>query len=243
MSKIFDALEHAGPEKNRPSVQPALTPSAIATPAVERAVPVTGSRLDMEDEMACLYQRVDILLPDTSRLLQFLGSQEGEGTSTIAREFGRVAASRFNQRVLLLEMQPRAWSGRSGIRGAAGPQNAVRPLRVGQTSLYLASLPTEMAVASRPLDYPPANIGLWTELRESFDVIVIDALPAAASPESLTIAGQVDGVILVLEAERTSTRLAEQTKDRLERSGARMLGMVFNKRQQHVPGFLDQRLA
>jgi Mrp family chromosome partitioning ATPase len=76
-----------------------------------------------------------------------------------------------------------------------------------------------------------------------FDLIVIDALPVASSPESLTIAGQVDGVVLILEAEHTSIRLAVQTRDSIERSGGRLLGMVFNKRRQHVPGFIDQRLG
>jgi Mrp family chromosome partitioning ATPase len=243
MSKIFDALEHAQAERVGPAVQAAQMPASVAPTAVRRAVPVTAIPLDMEEEMTCLYQQIGVLLPGASRLVQFIGSKQGEGTSTIVGAFARVAARHFGQRVLLLEMEPRASSGRSGGSGADATPGAVVPSRVGQTSLYVASLPREIVAASRWLDHTPATMGLWKQLRESFDLIVVDAQPVVLSPESLTIAGQVDGVVLVLEAENTSTRLAALTKDRVERSGGRMLGMVFNKRRQHVPDFLEQRLA
>ena len=42
--------------------------------------------------MLHLYHTIESLLPDRKkRVIQFIGSAEGEGTSTIAREFARVA--------------------------------------------------------------------------------------------------------------------------------------------------------
>src|SRR4030065_662368 len=60
--------------------------------------------LDMEEEMVGLYQTITSLLPDSpKKIVQFIGSREGEGTSTVVREFARVSAIKFGKSVLLLD--------------------------------------------------------------------------------------------------------------------------------------------
>jgi Mrp family chromosome partitioning ATPase len=48
----------------------------------------------------------------------------------------------------------------------------------------------------------------------------------------------VDGVVLVVEAEKTRWQVAEQAKRILEESGARLLGAVLSRRQFHIPNAL-----
>jgi Mrp family chromosome partitioning ATPase len=45
----------------------------------------------------------------------------------------------------------------------------------------------------------------------------------------------MDGVVLVVEAEKTRWEVAEQAKRTLEDSGARVLGAVLSRRQFHIP--------
>jgi hypothetical protein len=49
----------------------------------------------------------------------------------------------------------------------------------------------------------PSNQFLWTLLKDRFDLIVIDASPAAQSPGSPALFPNADGVVLVLESELT----------------------------------------
>lgn len=58
----------------------------------------------------------------------------------------------------------------------------------------------------------------------------------------IALAGKVDGVVLVVESERTRREVALQYKDRLEKSGAHILGVVLNKRRFHIPEWVYNRL-
>lgn len=51
-----------------------------------------------------VYQNLAAVISDsTQKVVQFIGSREGEGTSTVVREFARVSASTFGKLVLLLD--------------------------------------------------------------------------------------------------------------------------------------------
>ena len=62
------------------------------------------------------------------------------------------------------------------------------------------------------------------------------------APSGLAVSSQVDGVILVVEAERTRWPVAASVKESIERGGGRLLGVVFNKRRHYIPAFIYRRL-
>jgi Mrp family chromosome partitioning ATPase len=193
------------------------------------------SRVSMGEEMVALRQRIDALFPDQpSRAIEFIGSREGEGTSTVVGEFARVSAAQFGQRVLLLEMDPHG--GGEGGPGL-GPNDAV----AGGGRLDIARLPQEFLAASPAAD-SPGPAATWQGLRAAYDLILVDAPPATTSSQGLTVSRQVDGVVLVLAAEDTRWPVAERVKESIERSGGRVLGIVLNKRQYHIPPCIYRRL-
>ncbi len=49
------------------------------------------------------------------------------------------------------------------------------------------------------------------------------------------MASKVDGVILVVEAEKTKWRTARHVREQIERVGGNILGIVFNKRRYYIP--------
>jgi Mrp family chromosome partitioning ATPase len=48
----------------------------------------------------------------------------------------------------------------------------------------------------------------------------------------------LDGIVLVVEAERTRTPLVRATQKTIKGHGGTVLGVVLNKRRSHVPKFL-----
>jgi hypothetical protein len=76
-------------------------------------------------------------------------------------------------------------------------------------------------------------------LRSEFDYTIIDCPSMGQSGDLLSIAPFVDGVILVVEANRTrrdQPRLAEQ---RIQAAGGKLLGYILNKRIYEIPRWLD----
>ena len=66
-------------------------------------------------------------------------------------------------------------------------------------------------------------------LEQRFDYVLIDMPPVMPVTDTLVLAGKVDGVIVVVEAERISPVSAKEMKDRLVKNGANILGVILNK--------------
>jgi protein-tyrosine kinase len=211
----------------------ALTATSDAARRTTTAAPATTAPLadhaNDDEAMLRLHYQIAALLPgDECRSVQFIGSRPGEGTSTIAREFALISATRFGQRVLLLELDLR----RPGL-----PGTDQAPVRVDHTTLYAAPLPREFTTATHAIDVAGAHAA-WQRLRTQWDLVVLDSPPAALSPESLAMVGRVDGVVLIVEAETTRWPVAARAKESIVRSGGRVLGVVLNKRRHYIPAFI-----
>lgn len=167
----------------------------------------------MEAEMMELFNTVSGRLPQTpGKVLQFMSTQEGEGTTTLCRAFASVVTVRLKKSVLFIESP------------------AVRP----------SSDPADASLASAL--YSPRMHELLQHLRHHYDFVIIDAAAATASSNGFALARHVDGVILVVEAEYTRWPVVQNFKDRLVSSDANILGVVLNKRRYYIPSFLYKRL-
>jgi protein-tyrosine kinase len=224
VSKTIDEPTPVGRlDTTRPGSAPPTTFRADAT--TEKPWPPVGD----EEEIERLHYQLDALLPrHLPRAIQFIGSRPGEGTSTIAREFALVSATRFGQRVLLLEFDQ---------HGDGAERAGQTPARVGDTTLYVSPLSSEFTAATHSSDVRSAEAA-WEGLRQAWDLIVLDSPPATLSPESLAMVSRVDGVVLVLEAETTRWPVAARTKESIVRSGGHVLGVVLNKRRHYIPAFI-----
>lgn len=79
-------------------------------------------------------------------------------------------------------------------------------------------------------------------VRKNFDHVIFDCPPVTSFAETRVIAGKVDGVVLVINAERTKQNVALRVKKELQEVGAKLLGVVLNKREYPIPEWLYQRL-
>lgn len=67
------------------------------------------------------------------------------------------------------------------------------------------------------------------ELEKSFDIIIIDSPSIGKYVDAALLAGQADGVLLVLKVNHVDSRRAKTAKDRLEQLGGKIFGVVLNK--------------
>ncbi|MDX1378526.1 MAG: polysaccharide biosynthesis tyrosine autokinase, partial [Anaerolineales bacterium] len=70
------------------------------------------------------------------------------------------------------------------------------------------------------------------DIREKHELVIIDAPPLIIA-DAYNLASRVDGVILVMVPGETSEEQAKTIKEQLDRSGAQLLGIVFNKISEH----------
>jgi len=248
MGKIYEALEKAQRERERKGEK--KPPLFVVLAPGER--PSGGFEVPAEDEMVTLSRNIDAL-PEMSpkKVIQFIGSQAGEGTSTVVRDFAMVSAARFGKSVLLLDADPRNPSQhlffhlqpQSGwgeiLRNKRTFRKAI--CRIGKTSLHVYPTPPGPASLPEAL-FSPGIKEFWDAAKEKFDLVLIDSAPASASPDGISLSRYVDGVVLVVEAEKTRKPVAEDLKNRILRNGGNLLGMVFNNRRFHIPESVYKRL-
>ena len=79
-------------------------------------------------------------------------------------------------------------------------------------------------------------------LRQRHDLIVIDSPPANKSLDGVAISHHADGVVLVVEAEKTRSSAVRKLQERITKSGGHILGMVLNKRHYYIPAFIYKYL-
>ena len=204
------------------------------------------------DKEIRLYQNLAVLIPDSSRkIIQFIGSREGEGTSTVIREFARVSASKFGKLVLLLDadqhhptqhlffnIQPEC--GWQEVLENNGPIDKAL-YQSGETRLFV-SPSSQNFISNLHMLNSLLIDDFWKKLRERFDLILIDSPPATISADGLALSSKVDGIVLVVEAEKTRWPVAESVKDRINRSGGNILGIVLNKRRYYIPEWIYKKL-
>ena len=81
-----------------------------------------------------------------------------------------------------------------------------------------------------------------TRLKNKFRFILIDSDPVYSNSNTVEICSLVDGVVLVLEAEKTRWQVAGAARKRLEQSGGTVVGCVCNNRRYYTPGWIYNKL-
>lgn len=185
-----------------------------------------------------LLTRVDAQFPPgRGRLIGFIASGPGEGTTSVAHAYAHAAATQHRRRVLLL-------SADGDADGDAGSLAGV----LQSLATYPASDPASRALDGEPdADAAWAMAGdasiwellprteLWYALRERYDEVVIDLPAPSGSRVGLAVAPYCDGVAVVVEAEKTRAPVAESLVASLRSVRARVLGAVMNRRRFHLP--------
>jgi hypothetical protein len=171
--------------------------------------------------MLRLWQAVEARLSDRPyKVVVVAPCVDAEADPEVAMRFARLAGHALGRNVVLLgRAHDRIqWDGR----------------------LVLGPLPGHGG-DPRELERPVLH-RTWGRLGERADLVVIDSPSVLDSPVGLALAPTADGVILLVEAERTRAKAAAAARDALAAAGATILGIVLNRRRHYVPKALYEFL-
>ncbi|GJL56962.1 MAG: exopolysaccharide biosynthesis protein [Nitrospirales bacterium] len=247
MSKIYDALQIAHSARTGSAPKNDEEPAASILPTFSGPGCLLP-KIYYDSEFSVLAQNIlSLLAIPEKNVIQFIGSREGEGTSTLTREFAMAMARQSTKPVLLVEAdnyKPCQYQA-FGIEAKPSLDHLLQEglsldrvvTEVEKSNLFLATLSSELQSSLSGRNFF-GSIDLWKPVREQFSLILLDSTPANFSAESLAISGTVDGVVLVVEAEKTRSVIARSVKEQILMYNGNLLGIVFTKRKFHIPKFL-----
>jgi protein-tyrosine kinase len=243
MSRIYEALRKHEQQQtaHQPRPQPRLLAGIGAIPPEPMRGPLAGER-----EMRALHHSLDSALGpvEGAPIIMFASAHPGEGKSTVAGGFAGMLARHLGRSVAVLDGDRRRVLSRR-----FAPVEPLAPTEVAQgVDAMLREAKRAAArggVAVVNLAAPLAGggevhaaelfAGLRQGLRKAFDYVVVDMPSLAELPWGAALARHADGVVLVVEAERTRWPVALRAREELEGAGGKVLGVFLNRRRYYVP--------
>lgn len=224
------------------------SPEEVERKLGRRALGVTPLENDLElgvigpiidEAYVSIRYSIEFALPKLRHnVLQFTSSQAGEGKTTtaviVARKFAHA-----DQKVLLVDVDLRKPSIAARFNVKRKKQGVVEVI-LGKCSLEEALLDSGVAnldvlpVGDIPTD-PPNVISsqyfrsFLESVRERYDIIILDSPPVIGLADSPLLSRYVDGVVFIVEANRTHHGQTKGAIRRLEDAGSKFLGVVLTK--------------
>ncbi len=208
MSSVYQALERAR--------------RGGATPPAGSAAAARGADRRFSREMQALSSRLQPLFDERpSVALAITACGRGEGTTTLATEFAAHLAE-DGRRVLFC-----------GVHG----RSSADQIEQAAPNLALLDITQLRRENTNVLDKATFRDRI-EQLRGQYDVVIIDCPPILIDGSWSALLRTVDGIILVVEAERTRSAVLRSTTKMIGEVGGHILGIVFNRRRQYIPRFL-----
>lgn len=164
-------------------------------------------------------------------------ARPGEGKSSTAANVA-VAAAQAGSQVALVSADLRRpmQEAMFGVRAERGLSDYLNDPKITNIMLPVPDVPGLVLVPAGPL---PANPGellasamfrdLVGELEDQFDLVIIDMPPVLSTADAGSAAPLVDGVVVVVDSQRTDTDELLRVRTSLERAGGQIVGAVLNK--------------
>lgn len=180
-------------------------------------------------------------------VVAFTSTLPGEGVSYVTQSFGSELAQRIARKTIIADL---------------GTLQTIDIFHHNQVSrhCYKTDVPYLYTLQDGKDEFPdfieeshalvPRTAGSELEqglsnlqtLRFIFDFILVDCTSLQASGDAAYFASAVDGVILVVEADKTRKEQVRNALATMEMAEANILGCVLNKRRYPVPNWLYRRM-
>ncbi|MDP6717522.1 MAG: CpsD/CapB family tyrosine-protein kinase, partial [Pirellulaceae bacterium] len=186
----------------------------------------------------------------TSQAIGLTSCAHAEGVSTVAANLAVAAAGESARPVLLIDTDFAQSPTQSMFGLAPGPGfvdalsgETKLPECIRWTSIPNLHLmgPGAQAVTLGAAGGPATFHSLIEILKLEYSWVLFD-LPIVSECHFPTLISNLDGLLLVVEAERLRRQVVMRAKEQLENNDAKVLGVVFNKRQHHVPNWIYNRV-
>lgn len=212
------------------------------------------------EDYRALHNKIQVMRPHLPKTILVTSPNEGDGRSTIAANLG-VMAAQAGYRTIVVDADGKhpiqheifQIPGNKGLQqllfNAAEPNiplwtiDRLPNLMVLASGHGLGSSQGEQAENSPSTTWWRAKriSQVLAQLTAHADVIIIDGPALLAAATANTLAGQVDGVILLVEANRTKRSALQEARFALEQAQANLIGVVLNRATAQISSDLFRR--
>lgn len=179
--------------------------------------------------------------PPNGAVVQFISASTSPGGVQIALDLAWVAATTLQKKILVMNGTTEPWM-RPAQRAFSSDKGAVpipdEVVKVAGHEMYMINL---RGSGLLPIDAQRALAHI-EDFSSYFDMILLVAPAADSDPLGSIWASQVDGSVLVIEAERTRWSAAIRLRRILTRCRRPILGAVLHGHQDHVPHWMSRLL-
>lgn len=182
---------------------------------------------------------------DAAKSILVTSPEPGDGKSTSASNLA-IAMAQAGHRTILLDADFRKPTQhlvfeieqKTGVNDVLGGDILLRDA-VHRTTLRLLDVLPCGRIPRNPSEVLNGKRfnQLLKALLKHYDKVVIDSPPVNAVADASILAASADLTVLVLRAEKSTRRAAEQARDRLSSVGASLLGVVFNDLSKKKNGY------
>jgi succinoglycan biosynthesis transport protein ExoP len=169
--------------------------------------------------------------------VMFTSTQQGEGKSTACRALA-LSLSRLGRRVVVIDADLR----RPNVHRLFGLAN-----RQGLSNLLSGQIAREQAIrnsADSKIDFivagdippnptelinSPQMVALLRDLREAYDVVLVDSAPVLGLADAVILSSEVEATVYVIESGRNPVRQIQASLSRLAQGGGTIAGAVLVK--------------
>ena len=171
------------------------------------------------------------------RVVAVTSCHENEGKTVVSLNLAKSFAE-LGKKVLVVDadMRKSVIAGRhTSVKGPAGLSEVLSGLEQVSECVYETQIPGLHLMFSG--QYPPNPVELvggsyfarlLRNARESYDYVIVDTPPLGMVIDAAVIAPQCDGVMMVMANDSVRVRQAQEVVAQLEKSGAKLLGVVRN---------------
>ena len=171
------------------------------------------------------------------RVVAVTSCYENEGKTVVSLNLAKSFAE-LGKKVLVVDadMRKSVIAGRhTSVKGPAGLSEVLSGLEQVTECVYETQIPGLHLMFSG--QYPPNPVELLggsyfarllRNARESYDYVIVDTPPLGLVIDAAVIAPQCDGVMMVMANDAVRVRQAQEVVAQLEKSGAKLLGVVRN---------------
>ncbi len=180
---------------------------------------------------------MDAGLPAGGAAIAISSGRPGEGKSVVAANLALLEAQ-GGKRVLLIDAdvrEPRLHK-LLGLRNNQGLSAYLAQTQHGnQPKFQEGPLGITVLTAGWVLKHSPDLLGsprmvnLIADLRDQFDIIILDTAPVLSAADTLALQQAIDGTVLVVDARRTGTRTLERAIAALNGVYGKTLGIVLTR--------------
>jgi capsular exopolysaccharide synthesis family protein len=172
------------------------------------------------------------------KVISFTSCTPNEGKSSVSFNLA-VSFAESGKKVIMIDADMRK-SVLAGRYKVGSVEAGLAHYLAGQKTLDEVCMQTDVEgmdiIFSGPYVPNPAELlesenfhKLVEHCREQYDYVLIDTPPLGSVIDSAIVAKEVDGAILVVEANAISYHFVQNVKSQLEKSNVKILGTVLNK--------------